>query len=158
MAVQTTVETSRIAEQLRLAVAGPAWHGPAFLESLASVSAVAASNRPLSHAHSIWEIALHTATWLQVVQERLDGRHRDVSDDEDWPAVVDDSDEAWARLKERIATAAEALAARIESFPDEALDERLPGASAGSSAYVSMHGCVQHVTYHAGQISVLKKG
>jgi uncharacterized damage-inducible protein DinB len=151
-------ETARIAAELRRATNGPAWHGPALLEVLADVAALQAAARPLPAAHSIWEIALHAATWLDILHERIDGQHRDVPDDEDWQVVDDTSPAAWQQLVGRISDSAERLAARIERVKDDGLDALLPGAAAGaSSAYVSLHGIVQHVVYHAGQIAVLKK-
>jgi uncharacterized damage-inducible protein DinB len=152
-------ETARIAAELRRAANGPAWHGPALLEALADVTPSQAAARPLPAAHSIWEIALHAATWLDILHERTDGQHRDVPDEEDWQIVDDTSPAAWQRLVGRIGDSAERLATRIEQVPDDGLDALLPGAAAGaSSAYVSLHGIVQHVVYHAGQIAVLKKG
>jgi uncharacterized damage-inducible protein DinB len=151
-------ETARIAAELRRATNGPAWHGPALLEVLADVAPSQAAARPLPAAHSIWEIALHAATWLDILHERIDGQHRDVPNDEDWQVVDDTSPAAWQRLVGRISNSAERLAARIERVTDDGLDALLPGAAAGaSSAYVSLHGIVQHVVYHAGQIAVLKK-
>jgi uncharacterized damage-inducible protein DinB len=152
-------ETARIAAELRRSMKGPAWHGPALLEVLADVTPVQACARPLPGAHTVWEIALHATTWLDILHERIDGQHRDIPDAEDWQSIDDTGPAAWQRLRARLADSAERLAARIERFPDAALDAKLPGADAtASSAYVSLQGIVQHVVYHAGQIAVLKKG
>jgi uncharacterized damage-inducible protein DinB len=152
-------ETARIAADLRRAVNGPAWHGPALLEVLDGVSPAAAASRPLGGAHSIWEIALHAATWLDIVHERIDGKHRDVPDDEDWQVVHETTAASWRRLIDRIRDSADRLAARIEGVSDDALETVLPGAESGaSSAYVSLHGIAHHAVYHAGQIAILKKG
>src|SRR5271169_5472946 len=56
-------EPARIADQLRRAFDGDAWHGPALLELLADVDAAAAAATPLADAHSIWELVLHVAAW-----------------------------------------------------------------------------------------------
>lgn len=155
----TYVETKRIAGELRNAVHGPAWHGPALFELLADVTPSVAASRPIAGAHSIEEIVRHLATWLDVVRERLDGRHRDIADAEDWHSAGDHSASAWQELLARVKDSAERLATRIEQFPDDALGDRLPGAApSASSAYATLHGSVQHVLYHAGQIAVLKKG
>ena len=154
----THIETIRIAGELRKAIHGPAWHGPALFELLADVSPSARASHPIAGAHSIEDIVRHLATWLDVVRERLDGQHRDIADDEDWPSGDDRSAGAWQQLVARIEQAAGRLAIRIEQFPDDALGDRLPGAPDASSAYATLHGSVQHVLYHAGQIAVLKKG
>jgi hypothetical protein len=54
-----TTDIQRIEDQLRSAFTGNAWHGPAVRELLADVTAEKAAARPLSNAHSIWEIVLH---------------------------------------------------------------------------------------------------
>jgi hypothetical protein len=155
----THTETTRIAGELRKAVNGPAWHGPALLELLADVNAERAGRRPLPGAHSIWEIVQHVATWLDIVGERVGGHHRDIPDSEDWSPVTDESPAAWQRMVARVAEAGESLARHIERFADDALDARLRGAAAtASTAYATLQGSAQHVLYHAGQVAVLKKG
>ena len=52
-------ESERIAEQLRRAWEGEAWHGPPLKEILAGVTAQQAAARPVGGAHAIWEIVLH---------------------------------------------------------------------------------------------------
>ena len=54
-------EPALIAEQLRRAFEGDAWHGPALLELLQDVDAATAAARPLPDVHSIWELVLHVA-------------------------------------------------------------------------------------------------
>lgn len=50
-----------IRTELRCSVHGPAWHGPALLESLADVEPDEARARPLAPAHSIAELLLGLA-------------------------------------------------------------------------------------------------
>ena len=56
-------EIQRIEDRLRRAFEGRVWHGPAVRELLADVTAARAIARPLSTAHSLWEIVLRMATW-----------------------------------------------------------------------------------------------
>src|ERR1035438_6262552 len=56
-------EASRLADQLRRAFDGSAWHGPALLELLEDVDAATAAAKPLLKVHSIWELVLHIAVW-----------------------------------------------------------------------------------------------
>jgi hypothetical protein len=51
-------ELGRLEEQLRRSFEGGAWHGPAVGEVLAGVSPQAAAARPITGAHSIWELTL----------------------------------------------------------------------------------------------------
>ena len=56
-------EASRIAEQLRRALRGPAWQGDSLAEILEDVTAEPAAQRPIPDAHAIHALALHAATW-----------------------------------------------------------------------------------------------
>src|SRR5215467_12214406 len=47
------IESRRLAEQLRNAFAGEAWHGPALLELLAEVDSATAAAHPFPGVHSI---------------------------------------------------------------------------------------------------------
>src|ERR1700683_4899457 len=67
-------EAARIADQLRRAFDGSAWHGPALLELLKDVDAATAAARPLRDLHSIWELVLHIAVWDDAGLRRLDGK------------------------------------------------------------------------------------
>jgi hypothetical protein len=44
----------------------------------------------------------------------------------------------------------------VAAFSEEKLDQKLMP-SGTSTAYMTFHGHVQHNTYHAGQIALLKK-
>ena len=57
----TTSEPALIADQLRRAFEGDAWHGPALLELLQDVDSTTAAAKPLRNVHSIWELVLHIA-------------------------------------------------------------------------------------------------
>jgi len=89
-------EIERIADQLRRAHEGEAWHGPALNEILKGVTAEAAARRPIASAHSIWEIVLHVGVWESVVRRRLSGEViGDLPPEQDWPAVRETSEGAW---------------------------------------------------------------
>src|SRR5580700_939308 len=56
---QIMSDASRIKQQLENAFNGPAWHGPSLMENLKGVSAEVAAAKPVTGAHSIWEIINH---------------------------------------------------------------------------------------------------
>jgi len=148
-------EMERIGNQLKHAFEGPAWHGPAVLEVLGGVTAAQAAARPIPAAHSIWEITLHMATWKRVVRQRLLGRKLDVTDEEDWPRVVDAGGAAWDSAVEALKAEHRELMQTVAGAAESRLDEPLvPG---GNTGYIQLHGVIQHDLYHAGQIAVLRK-
>lgn len=75
MGTKTAFEAARIADQLRRAFDGSAWHGPALLELLKDVDSAAAAAKPLPEVHSIWELVLHIAVWDDAGLRRLDGEN-----------------------------------------------------------------------------------
>jgi uncharacterized damage-inducible protein DinB len=149
-------EIQRIEDQLRRAFNGQAWHGPAVRELLADVTAAQAAARPLSNAHSIWEIALHIATWEEVVRRRLQGEIvADLPPEQDWPPVLDTSEAAWRMVIDRQERANRALHEAMAQLDDNRLAEKVAGKD--HSVYTMLHGIIQHDLYHAGQIAMLKK-
>ena len=148
-------ETRRIADQLRRAFEGEAWHGPAVKEALAGVTARQAAARPIPEDHTIWEVTAHIAVWEDVVRRRLAGEKVELLDTQDWPPANQGGDHAWQALLERLEAGNRALRDAILAFDESRLDQK-PGVSS-VTAYVLMHGAIHHDLYHAGQISLLRK-
>jgi len=152
------METSRIADQLRRAFDGEAWHGPAVLEILHGVTAADAAARPLPAGHNIWEIALHIAVWDDVARRRMAGKIVEPTPEEDWPPVPDTTAGAWERTQAHLKRTHEDLVRAVSDLPDARLEERVPGKEPSyNTLYYLLHGVVQHELYHAGQIALLKK-
>jgi uncharacterized damage-inducible protein DinB len=78
-------ETARLADQIRRAFEGDAWHGDSVLELLATVDAATAAARPIKNAHSIWELILHIAAWDDAVRRRTGGTAVTLSDQQNFP-------------------------------------------------------------------------
>ena len=151
-------ETVRIADQLRRAFSGGAWHGDSVLEILDGVTAAQASARAVSHAHSIWELLLHIAAWDGAVRRRMGGEAVELSGEQKFPTVRDTSETAWRKAVDHARHAHEELVKAVSEFPDARLDERVPGKKESHHTfYYMLHGVVQHELYHAGQIALLKK-
>jgi uncharacterized damage-inducible protein DinB len=149
-------EIERIADQLRRAHEGEAWHGPSLEEILKDVSAETALRRPIAGSHNIWEIVLHIGVWESVVRRRLSGEVVvNVTAEQDWPPVGESSDSAWNGTRDEIRLGHDRLQQTIARLADRQLNEPVPGM--GYNVYVMLHGAVQHTLYHAGQIAILKK-
>ena len=153
-------EAARIADQLRRAFDGEAWHGDSLLEVLKGVPAERASARPIKNAHSIWELLLHIAAWDSAVRRRMTGVPVTLSDAENFPPVTDTSEAAWAKSLAEVRRTHEQLIAAVSALPDARLYEMVPGKEkegAHYTFYYMLQGVVQHELYHAGQIALLKK-
>src|SRR5579859_8084280 len=90
-------EAALIADQLRRAFYGEAWHGPALIELLADVDACTAAARPLANAHSIWELVLHVAAWDNAAIIRLDGEKCQPTGSDNFPPVSKPTEAAWRK-------------------------------------------------------------
>lgn len=145
-------ECHRLADQMRRAYDGDAWHGPSLVAILDRVPADRAFDHPIAGAHSPAELVAHIAFWKHVAQRRTEGDAVSDADHHDWrpldPATTD-----WPELRRRLAAAHAELVARIEGLDDHRLDEPVPGQAI--SIYTMLHGVVQHDLYHAGQLTLL---
>ena len=148
-------EAARIADQLRRAFDGSAWHGPALLELLADVDAATAAARPLKDVHSIWELALHIAAWDAAGSSRLAGEKTQPKGEDNFPLVPKPTAANWRQAIRQVSQAHRALVETVESLPDSRLWERVPGKR--YDFYHMLHGIAQHELYYAGQIAILKK-
>lgn len=150
-------EVERIVDQLRRAFEGNAWHGLALWEILTDVTSQQAFAKPLTGAHSIWEIVNHITVWEKVVRRRIKGEViNGLSPDQDWPAVRDSSEAAWQQTLTKLQRGNQELRDTISAMTDARLKEIVLGQT--YSFYYMLHGVIQHDLYHAGQIAVLKKG
>ena len=158
---------AQLSNHLKRAVTGPMWHGAALDELLAHVSPEQAAARPITGAHSIWEIVLHVTAWAEIALARLHGqRTGDPATDEDWPPVpgadpksgsAPGSDAAanWQAALERLRESYRALATDTRRLEPSAFDEKVAGADYSVSNL--LHGVIEHATYHGGQIALLKR-
>jgi uncharacterized damage-inducible protein DinB len=151
----TNSEPARIADQLRRAYEGDAWHGPALLELLEGVDARTAAAKPLANVHSIWELLLHTAVWDEATLQRLAGRVCQPTGDANFPPVKEPTEAAWRKAVAEAKRTHDTLVKTVEGLPDSRLRDQVPGKD--YNFYHLLHGVVQHELYHAGQIAILKK-
>lgn len=151
-------EKALIADELRRAYHGDAWHGDPLLQILEGVNAAKAAARPIKNAHSIWELVLHIAAWDSAVRRRMTGVAVALADAENFPPVTDTSSTAWQKALEHLQHAHDELIEAVEKFPDASFAKPVPGKSGEHYTFAYMlHGIAQHAAYHAGQISLLKK-
>jgi uncharacterized damage-inducible protein DinB len=152
--VEIRSEASRIADQLRRAFHGTAWHGPALLELLEDVDAATAAAKPLAEVHSIWELVLHVAVWDDAALRRLDGKKWQPTDLANFPPVIKPTETAWRKAITETRRTHDTLVKTVAALPDLRLGERVPGKR--YDFYHMLHGIAQHELYHSGQIAILK--
>ena len=149
-------EVERIADQLRRAHEGGAWHGPAVDELLAGLTAEQAAARPFEGAHNIRELVEHVEAWERAILRRLGGDPAQIyNTEEDWPLAAGGTEETWASARWKLTETYVALREAVLKLADAELDEPiLPNMS---TRYASLHGAIQHTLYHAGQVALVRK-
>ena len=148
-------EASRIADQLRRAFYGEAWHGPSLMELLDDVDAEMAAAKPLKGVHSIWELLLHIAAWDGAGLVRLAGKVCQLTGPKNFPPVPEPTGAAWRKAVEQAKRTHDQMIETVAGLDDSRLRDRVPGKKYDFCHM--LHGIAQHELYHAGQIAILKK-
>ncbi|HTS36654.1 MAG TPA: DinB family protein [Candidatus Solibacter sp.] len=148
-------EAALIADQLRRAFNGQAWHGPALLELLKDIDAATAAAHPIPNAHSIWELLLHIAAWDGAALSRIAGKTAKLKGLQNFPQVPEPTEQAWQAAIAASKRNHDLLVATVGALSSKRLRDQCPGKN--YDLYHLLHGVVQHELYHAGQIAILKK-
>jgi hypothetical protein len=149
-----TSPVERILEQLGRVHDGGAWHGPSMAEALAGLGAAEAEARPLGAAHSIREIVEHVRFTNDQVRAHL--TEAAPAEGSDWPAIAETGEGAWRAAVERLQAGQRALRDAVAGLAESRLHGEIPGST--HSYWHELVGVLNHDAYHAGQISLLRKG
>lgn len=159
---RVSISGSALAALLRKSHSAEPWHGPGTADLLADVPSTAAADRPVSGAHSIWEIVLHMTAWQREVVRRLGGAEPQSPEDGDWPPPPKPSPKAWDRARAELGESLEDLAAAVAALSDDDLrvlvgSTRDLALGSGVTRAEMVAGVLQHNAYHSGQIALLRK-
>lgn len=153
---------STAARSLQHSLTGGPWHGPSLWSLVSDVTVEEATRRPFG-GHSILELVLHVAVWVEETASRLEGNPPAVPDAGDWPVPSsDDPEEAWESARTWLVRAADRLQRAAATFPEGRLGDTVggrPDSPEGSdiSFGTMLIGLAEHNAYHAGQIALLKR-
>ena len=155
-------EVERLRRELMSTLDGDPWYGSAVSNILDGVDAGMAVAHPITRAHSIWELVLHMTAWTNEVKQRLEGGPHRSPAEGDWPAVRATTQEAWTAALAALRRAHDDLAQTIGAAEDSSLGRQIGGGQVDAMGnpvtfYQTIIGILQHDTYHAGQIALLKK-
>ncbi|TDB67076.1 DinB family protein [Arundinibacter roseus] len=136
-----------------------AWHGPSLVEVLRDVTPKKADKRIVPNTHTIAELVFHITTWRIFAVRKLQGDAAfDVNTKEkNWKKFTFFDDFEWETLQMELSLSQEELISELEKKTSDAfLEDIVPGRD--YTFYTLLHGLVNHDMYHAGQISLIKKG
>ena len=152
-------EVERLADQIRRAFEGEAWHGDSVREILRDVKFYA------EPPPGQFLTRIRSGNWCSTSQPGIKSRlsvSREPPTSQPTtrtsPKVKDSSEAAWNHTLQHLWQHPHALVKAVASFPDARLMELVPGKTGDHyNFFYLFSGIVQHELYHAGQIALLKK-
>ncbi len=145
---------SLIAQHVLHAHEGGNWTGNSVKEALKDVSLESAVSVTPGSANTISGLVHHLTYWNNIMVRRILGESPEIPEINGFDVEPLTSQEEWDRLKSLNIESAHLLASTILNFDcDDITKPILPGYS---SAYKSLNGCVEHIYYHLGQITIIK--
>jgi len=152
-------ELIRIIDLLNTTYEGEeAWHGPSLVEVLRGVTPDMAGRKLTPNTHSIAELVFHLTSWRIFCVKKMQGDPEfDIKTPEkNFGSLPQMDDFEWEALQMELSLSQEELVNELDKRDDdEFLEDIVPGRD--YTYYDMLHGVIHHDTYHAGQISFIKK-
>ena len=147
--------TGQIAKQFRDVHFGGNWTSSNLKDNLKDLT----WQQAITQVYSFNTIALlifHMNYYVETVLKVLRGGSLDASDKYsfDLPPIRSQSD--WEKLLDKTWTDAESFVNLIEQLPESKLGETFADEKYGNY-YRNIHGIIEHIHYHLGQIVLIKK-
>ena len=147
--------TQQIARHLREVHFGGNWTASNLKDNLAGITWQQATTQAYS-SNSIASLVYHMNYYVSAVLKVLEGGSLDASDKFSFDMPPIKCGEDWERLLDKTWADAEKFASLIEALPEQKLGEAFSDGKYGTY-YRNIHGVIEHLHYHLGQISVIKK-
>jgi hypothetical protein len=147
--------TTQIAKHVRDVHFGGNWTSVTLKETLADVTWQQATAKVHSF-NTIAVLVYHMNYYISVVMKVLEGEPLNASDKYSFNLSPIQSQEDWENLLDKTWTDAENFALLVEQLPESKLWEDFSENKYGNY-YRNLHGIIEHVHYHLGQIALIKK-
>lgn len=147
-------EINRIAKLFSDLQHGDCWIGTNFKETLHGVDAAVASKAIDHQTNSIWHLVFHLIYWRTSVINRLNG-NLNPPPFSDFKLPDELNEENWKQILHDFESTYHLLRSTINHFKEENLGKPSPKES--QTYYQLIMGCLQHDTYHLGQIVLIRK-
>ena len=147
--------STQIAKLFRDAHFGGNWTAVHLKEQLADVNWQQATTQVFG-LNTIAVLVYHIHYYVGAAAKVLQGGPLDASDKYSFDCPPIQSQEDWDKLLEKTWADAEAFARLIEQLPESKLWEDFSDNKYGNY-YRNLHGIIEHLHYHLGQIVLIKK-
>jgi hypothetical protein len=144
-----------IAKHFRDVHFGGNWTCVNLKEVLAGVNWQQATTK-VQDFNTIAVLVFHTNYYADMLIKVLQGGPLDGHDKFSFDCPPIASEEDWQRLVEKVFRDAETLTGLIEALPESKLGEVFVEEKYGTY-YRNLHGCIEHLHYHLGQMVLIKK-
>ncbi len=147
--------TKKIANQFREAFFGNNWTDSNLKDNLANVT----WQQAITKVHNFYTIAalvFHINYYVTAVLKVLEGNQLNASDKYSFDLPPIQSQKDWGNFLNEIWTNIENFCKLIEQMPESKLWENVAVEKYGNY-YRNIHGIVEHLHYHLGQIVLIKK-
>lgn len=145
----------QIAGHLRAVYFGGNWTSSNLRDNLAEVTWQQATKQVYSF-NTIATLVYHLNYYVREVSKVLQGASLEAKDKYsfDHPPILSEQD--WKKMLDQVWADAENFADLIEQLPENKLWEDLSDEKYGNY-YRNLHGIIEHIHYHLGQIVLIKK-
>jgi hypothetical protein len=147
--------TVQIAKHLREVYIGGNWTSVNLKDGLADVTWQQATTKVYSF-NTIATLVYHMNYYVSTVLKVLQGEPLVAKDKFSFDQPPIQSQEDWEKLLDKTWTDAENFASLIEQLPESKLWEDFTDKKYGTY-YRNLHGIIEHIHYHLGQIVLIKK-
>ncbi len=142
----------RMLLQLNANFDGNPWHGTSLRRIVDGIDDAKANAHILANSMTIHELLAHVTAWNEIVAKMIGGEVVTVTPEIDFPKV---DGVAWADTVARLERAHTKLIDAVARMKDSDFDAIVPGKK--YDADTLLQGILEHNTYHAAQIALLKK-
>lgn len=147
--------TAQIAKHLRAVYFGGNWTSVNLKDSLTGITWRQATTKVYSF-NTIATLVYHVGYYISAVSRVLQGGPLDAHDKYSFDHPPIQTQEDWEKLLDKTWTDAENFARLIEQLPESKLGETFIDDKYGNY-YRNLHGIVEYIHYHLGQIVLIKK-
>ncbi|HMG66499.1 MAG TPA: hypothetical protein VK588_02400 [Chitinophagaceae bacterium] len=147
--------TEQIAKQFRDVHFGGNWTASNLKENLADVTWQQATTKVYSF-NTIAALVYHMNYYVSAVLKVLKGELLNASDKYSFDYPLISSSEDWDKLLNKTWKDAEDFAVLVEKMPEDKLQKDFSNNKYGNY-YRNIHGVIEHIHYHLGQIALIKK-
>jgi hypothetical protein len=147
--------TKYIAKHLREIYFGGNWTTSNFKDTISDITWQQATQKVYDF-NTIATLTFHTTYYVAALLKVLQGGPLDAKDALSFIHPTINTQQDWEQLLNKAWIDAEAAAMLIENMPDIKLHENFTDEKYGNY-YRNIHGMIEHMHYHLGQIVLIKK-